>query len=552
VAGLVIGLVLALVYLPSRPSGGPAQPPPARPLVMSSETVQAASAGSLPGKLDAQWAAVSAGSNCAGWAGGDGISAVRLSATQVAWFFSDSYLGPAGPAQGFRRSSALIHNSVVIETDSGKSRRFTTLTGGNVCSLTGSHPGSVVAPPRAPGRPSTRYWAADGLKVGGSVFQFYNRFSPGNVPYVPLGTVIARYPVASLTAAGKATSGVTRPQLVSLPYYVPPGAASPIVWGNAVLQQGQTVYVYGTLLPSTKAIGRQAYLARVPAAELADFGAWQFYAGSGQWAGAQQDAAPLMPAVGAISFSSAFSVVSVGRRYWLIQADPIAGSQDIDAYPADEPWGPFGQTSGTVLYRDPGIGPDAAHDYRLLYEARAEPAVSPDGQVVISYNVNSVGNSAGCVPMSWFTNTVTLPRFVSLPLSALAGHGRVTAGPSDYPQVAARDPGQWFNEWDYKDGCPPIQPLSGLSARPRPGGVTLSWPDIGLGLAYQVYLKGPGAAAFTLKSTVPWVLTSADRPVGASLAGLPAGKYQAKVVPLNLRLTKGHPAVVTFQVPRGG
>ncbi len=549
-AGLLVGLAVLLAWS-LRPSGGPRQAPPAfHPPVMSSDRVQAGPASSLPGRLDAQWAAVSAASTCSGWAGGDGISAVRLSATQVAWFFSDTYLGPAGPVQGFRRAHGLVHNSVVVETDSGQSRRYTTLTGGNLCSLTG-HPASVVATPRAPGRPSTRYWAAAGLKAGDSVFQFYNRFSPGNVPYVPLGTVIARYPVAELAAAGKGAGGVTVPPLTALPYYVPPGAASPIVWGNAILQQGSTVYVYGTLLPSSKAIGRQAYLARVPAAELTDFGAWRFYAGSGQWAGSQQDAAPLMPVINAISFSTAFSVVSAGGRYWLIQADPIAGSQDIDAYPADAPWGPFGQDRGTVLYRDPGIGPDAAHDFRLLYEARAEPAVSAGGQLVISYNVNSIGNSAGCVPMSWFTNTVTLPRFISLPLSALGGHGLVTAGPSEYPRVAARDPDQWFNEWDYKDGCPPIKPLTGLSARPHPGGtVALGWPDIGLGLAYQVYLKPPGAAAFTLRATVTWDLASPARPVALTLSGLAPGRYQVRVVPLNLKGTKGNPATVTFTVPR--
>jgi hypothetical protein len=198
------------------------------------------------------------------------------------------------------------------------------------------------------------------------------------------------------------------------------------------------------------------------------------------------------------------------------------------------------------------MGLDAAHDYRLLYEARAEPAVSPDGQLVISYNVNSLANSAGCTPMSWFTNTVTLPRFVSVPLTALGGDGRVTAGPNDYPQVAVRDPGQWFNEWNYKDGCPPIRALSGVSARARAGGVTLSWPGIGLGFAYQVYLKAPGAAGFTLKSTVPWVLTSSKRPVTASLDGLPAGKYQVQVVPLNLKGTKGKPVTVTVQVPPSG
>ena len=122
--------------------------------------------------------------------------------------------------------------------------------------------------------------------------------------------------------------------------------------------------------------------------------------------------------------SSGFSVVQVGSRYWLIQADPIAGTQDIDAYPGDAPWGPFDQAAGIVLYRDPGIGVDVAHDYRIMYEARVVPALSSSNALVISYNVNSIANTAGCIPMSWFTNTVTMPRFISVPLAIFNGPRR--------------------------------------------------------------------------------------------------------------------------------
>ena len=114
--------------------------------------------------------------------------------------------------------------------------------------------------------------------------------------------------------------------------------------------------------------------------------------------------------------SSGFSVVAIAGRYWLIQAGSEPGSQDIDAYPASEPWGPFG--AGVVLYRNPAIGLDAAHDYRIMYEARAEPALSTRDSLMISYNVNSEAVTTGCVPMSAFTNTVTQPRFISVPLAA--------------------------------------------------------------------------------------------------------------------------------------
>ena len=35
-----------------------------------------------------------------------------------------------------------------------------------------------------------------------------------------------------------------------------------------------------------------------------------------------------------------------------------------------------------------------------------------------------------------------------------------------------------------------------VQARPRSGAVTLSWPDAGLGVRYQVYVMVPGAAGY--------------------------------------------------------
>src|SRR5262249_19884910 len=153
-----------------------------------------------------------------------------------------------------------------------------------------------------------------------------------------------------------------------------------------------------------------------------------------------------------------------------------------------------------------------------MYEARIEPALSTSQALVISYNVNSIANSAGCIPMSWFSNTVTLPKFISVPLAILnpadsTPGDTVIAEAPGYPQVASRDPAQWFNEWNYPDGCPPVPGVTGVEARPRPGAVVLSWPDAGLGVGYHVYIRAPDAADYMLKTTVRFVLATAARPI---------------------------------------
>jgi hypothetical protein len=504
-----------------------------------------------PVALDAEWAAYSDHSGCADWAGGDGVSAIRLNSSQLAWFFSDTYLGPAGPAKGFSRISGFVNNSVVIQTTVGHSSSFVTMTGGGACSGPG-RPGQatpVVAPPAAPGGPADRYWDEDGITMGRTVVKFYNRYLAGSIPFVPAGTVIATFGVSQLSSAahGTAYGALARPALVPLPSWTPPGGGSPVIWGAALLRAGNTVYVYGTQSPAASgpaAAPRQLYLARVPASRLTTFSAWRFYAGAGQWAAGQQDARPVQPPGSGLGVSSGFSVVAIGGRYWLIQGGAVPGSPDIDAYPASAPWGPFDPAAGMLLYRNPAIGLDAAHDYRIMYEARAEPALSTSRTLVISYNVNSEAVTTGCVPMSAFTNTVTQPRFITVPLAAFGpgpdmgtGAVRAVSAPPGYPRIVPQHPSQWFNSWSYPDGCPPVPGLTAVHARPGAGKVTLSWPDAGLGVRYQVWLQGP--------TDIP---AATEYRAAATFTGLRPGAYLARVVPVNTRQEAGASAETTFIV----
>jgi len=548
VIGIVAGLSIALGWLIStrgHPSG---------PVALSTHPpvlVRGSSAAPDPAAQDSEWVAYSDHSTCADWAGGDGVSAIRLNTSQLAWFFSDTYIGPAGPTIGFSHLSGFVHNSVVVQTTTGQGSTFVTMTGGGACTGRG-RPGNaapvVGAPPAVPGGPSDRYWEEDGIKTGGTVVKFYNHYLAGGVPFVPVGTVIATFPVSQLSSAGRGHQygAVARPNLVPLPSYTPPAGGSPILWGAALLRAGNTVYIYGTQSPNVPVPDRRLYLARVPASQLTAFSAWRFYTGAGTWAAGQQNARPVQPPGSGLTVSSGFSVVQVGRRYWLIQAGSAVGGPDIDAYPASAPWGPFDSAAGRLLYRDPAIGLDAAHDYRIMYEARAEPALSARHTLVISYNVNSEAVTTGCVPMSVFTNTVTLPRFIAVPLAAFgddagAHVNSARSGAPDYPRIVPRDPSQWFDAWDYPGGCPPVPALVSVQARPGTGKVTLSWPDAGLGVRYRVYLQGPGEPGDT-----PVATAYAD---GATITGLRPGDYQAKVVPVNFKKHTGPAAEVTFTVP---
>ena len=232
IVGIVAGVAVVLGWMISTRG----QPP--RPVVYSSHPpvlvpgAAGVSAEPDPAALDAEWAGYSNHSSCADWAGGDGVSAIRLNSSQLAWFFSDTYLGPAGPAIGFSHLSGFLHNSVVVQTSTGPGSTFVTLTGGGACTGLNGQAGRgdaapvVGAPPTGNSVPADRYWEEDGLKTGDTVVKFYNHYLGGTIPYVPDGTVIATFGVGQLGSAGQARQfgGVARPDLITLPSYTPPAA----------------------------------------------------------------------------------------------------------------------------------------------------------------------------------------------------------------------------------------------------------------------------------------------------------------------------------------
>jgi hypothetical protein len=545
VAGFAItaGILYAAGGFPGGDPGNGADP--AGPAA-SSSVIRGGDAGPSPSALDGQWLAYSDHSTCAEWAGGDGVSGIRLNSSQIAWFFADTYLGPAGPTTGFSHLGGFLHNSVVVQTTARNRTTLVTLTGGGGCaSGNRAGPAASVVAPRTTGA-GLRYWDADGIRVGGTVLKFYNAYLLGRAPYVPDGTTIASFPVSTLSAAGhaQANGGVIAPRLTPIPTYTPPGGGTPIVWGSALLRIGNTVYVYGWQDQNVYSTQRLPYLARVAAAQLTDFAAWRFYAGD-RWSARQSGAVPIEAASRHISVATGFSVVPIGGRYWLIETMGT-GSPDIYAYQAPDPWGPFDARNRILLYRAPGIGLNVADDYRLMYEARAEPALSTGKTLVISYNVNSEAVTGACTSIAWYTNAYIQPQFITVPVSAFGARKAnvqrlVRAANPGYLPIIQRDPAQWFNGSSFADGCPPVPGVSHVTAHAGAGRVGLAWASAGIGMRYRVYLSS-GSEGFELVRTV-----SSNR---ATLTGLTPGMtYDFQVVPINVHSDAGPAAFTSASLP---
>ena len=494
-----------------------------------------------PAGLDRQWVSYSSRSTCADRAGGDGVSAVRISPSQIAWFFSDSSLGPAGPDIGLSQESGFVHNLVVMQTTSPSQNKLVTVTGGGACTSPDqpSRARPVISSVNAGGGEHERYWGGDGLQVGSDVLHFYTGFRPG--AFIPVSTVIADFPVGQLASAarGPAFGAVLQPHITNLPNYVPERGGTPIVWGAALLRQGSTVYIYGWQSPRKDSSAHNCYLAKAPVSRLADLEYWRFYAGNGRWAAGQASARPITAGVSQ-SIDTAFSVVRAAGRYWLIEHTSALGSADIDAYPAPSPWGPFDPAGGIVLYHAPGIGLTEADQYQIMYEARVEPALSTGQTLMISYNVNTLAVTAGCVPLSDYTNAVPQPRFIAVPRAVFsAGPGlakSVTAGPPAYPR--SKHGPHWFDSWSYPGGCPPLSAPRGFSVTHRGRSVLLRWRSLGPGVHYQIYLR-PAGGRYGVARTA--------RSTSITLPGLTHGRqYQVMIVPENFRHRPGPAATWTI------
>jgi hypothetical protein len=525
--------------------------PPATSPSGAASQVRGAKGDPSPRLLDRQWLTYSDHSTCADRSGGDGVAAVRLTATRTAWFFSDSWLGPAGPKIGFSKKSGFVHNLVVMQTNSGGKSTFVTITGGHACPgpRKPRQPRAVVsAAGQSP--PGQRYWVGSGIRAGSQVLTFYNKYLAGGSAHAPEGTAIASFPVSKLISEGDgpAYGEVIRPHLTTLPSYTPPGGGIPIMWGTTIMRLGPTAYIYGWQSPSFSSTQRVAYLARVAVSLLGNFSDWRFYAGAGQWAAGQQNARPVQIGPN-LALQTAFSVSRIDGRYWLIEQAGEIGGADIDAYPAAHPWGPFDPAAAIVLYQAPGIGLTAADNYQIMYDAAAEPALSDHRTLMISYDVNSEAVNSGCRELSSYTNAVTQPRFVAVPVSAFraaaataesdgAAAVHATAGHLGYPPIVARQPAQWFDAWS-THGCPPVPPVRAPHFRQSGGMVLASWPSAGLGVEYQVYVRQAGASQYQFLRAVSWP--------HIQLRHLAGGRsYQLLVVPVNINDRSGQSASAIF------
>jgi len=199
-----------------------------------------------------------------------------------------------------------------------------------------------------------------------------------------------------------------------------------------------------------------------------------------------------------------------------------------------------------LLYRAPGIRLTEKDRYRIMYEARAEPALSTRHTLVISYNVNSLAVTAGCVPLTAFTNAVIQPRFIAAPARSLAalhmGAPEMPPWPSPRATIRLLRAGMTRDgstSWKYSGGCPPLHAVRNIAVTRTKDSILVRWRASGPGVRYRVYLCSPGST---------YVLLRIARTSSVTLRELTGGsRYQVLIVPENIDHRKGPGTSITIK-----
>ena len=307
-----------------------------------------------------------------GWTGGDGTRSVALPDGRFLWLFGDTFLGTVLPNRSRPRAAPMVRNTFVVQSGD----TLVTLHGG-----TADSPRAFVTPQER----GSWYWPTDGLVEGNRLLVFLPRFTatgPGMWDWRWNGTDIGSFSLPELRLE-KITAAV---------------AVNQVIYGAALFKDADTTYIYGVEdLQSAKHV----HIARAGLGRLDD--AWEYWNGEG-WTGD--------PLASKRLFSGAalqFSVIKAGDRYVLITSDnrnPFDSA--IVAYVSPSPIGPWSLSS--LLYRPPEAKGDI-----VAYNALAHPRLSPQGRLLLSYNINHIRD-----PKAVYRNADDYrPRFILVDLKAL-------------------------------------------------------------------------------------------------------------------------------------
>lgn len=316
-----------------------------------------------------------------GWFGADGIFSIPLDAVdspragkETLLIFSDTWIGKldkdARPVPG---TMHMVNNTVAyihgIEPDPAKIKfHYKQDADGK--------PQTYFVPDNDNAKPGQYYWLGDGFinqetdntlylfayhveKTGDNVFDFAE--SDVSLIAIPKGSRPPFDDQRQLTTKLHVDSDTFGEGNLGC------GILVNTKW-NAVPEPDGFIYVYGCIGKSKTLVA-----GRVPAAEFEDFAKWTFWNGE-SWSNDIQQIAAITDSV-----SNELSVTPLSNGRYLLVFQVMGLSEKIGMRIGASPVGPFGEIH--EIYQAP-----EAKQGLMTYNAKAHPALSKPGELLISYN----------------------------------------------------------------------------------------------------------------------------------------------------------------------
>lgn len=302
-----------------------------------------------------------------GWLGGDSTFSVQLPDGRTLWLFSDSFIGTVKPSGKPEPGMAMVHNALVAEDESGR-----------LSTRTAEGPESFFPDPNG----SSYYWVQDAKVEGDELVVFLSLTKKvGEQGFEWDRNAIARVSLPDLKV-----TDITEDD-----------SGGSVAWGAGLMTTPNHTYVYGI---EDKGERKHLHLARAEAGKLTDRSTWEYRTKDG-WSDDAGQSARLTDGV-----ANELSVSPYKDGYLMISSDTSEPfSPNINAWTACSPGGPWKDPQ--TIYETPESQPKD----HFTYNAHGHPQLSDDGELLISYNVNTfnfdelMGNP-----------TLYRPKFVTLDL----------------------------------------------------------------------------------------------------------------------------------------
>jgi len=323
-----------------------------------------------------------------GWFGGDGIFSVSKNGSEkenaadnnemIIWF-SDTMLGSI-VNDSLQPGYTMINNSMAVlkngePNKSNLSFYWDTTQNGK--------PQSIFIPQTPATKPGDYYWLGDGFvnhQKNNDLYIFGYRIA--NIP----GKAVFGFKETGNTLVIAANNGkypLHIKKQLDIPFFKNRDVDSTGSFGAGVLvntrQAGAVnpddyVYVYGV-----RGKSKQVMVARVRTGDIESFEQWRFWDGK-EW---NKDVNNIQPVADRASNELSVTALPDGRYLMVFQGDGLGRYVGIRL--ANTPYGPFS---------DPITIYDTSEDLKgstqlFSYNAKAHPALSKKGKLLISYNINA-------------------------------------------------------------------------------------------------------------------------------------------------------------------